>query len=47
MYITLRSPADPAAANQVDDPVIVTDDLDDWVLDGPVEVVPVEPDDAG
>jgi hypothetical protein len=40
--ITLRSPADPAAAHQVDDPDIVTDDLDDWVLDGPVTVVPVD-----
>jgi hypothetical protein len=38
--ITLRSPADPGAANQVDEPEIVTEDLDDWVLDGPVEVVP-------
>ena len=40
--ITLRSPADPAAANQVDNPEIVTDDLDDWVLDGPVTVVPAD-----
>ena len=39
--ITLRSPADPAA-NQVDDPEIVTDDLSDWVLDGPVTVIPAE-----
>jgi hypothetical protein len=40
--ITLRSPADPAGANRVDEPEIVTDDLDDWVIDGPVTVVPAE-----
>jgi hypothetical protein len=40
--VVLRSPADPASANQVEDPDIVTEDLDGWVLDGPVTVVPAD-----
>lgn len=40
--IVLRSPTDPAGANQVEQPEIVTEDLGDWVLDGPVTVVPTD-----
>ena len=40
--IVLRSPSDPTGANQVEEPEIVTDDLGDWVIDGPVTVVPTD-----
>jgi hypothetical protein len=40
--IVLRSPTDPTGANQVEEPEIVTEDLGDWVLDGPVTAVPAD-----
>jgi len=40
--ITLRAPAEQGSGAQVSDPDIVTDGLEDWVLDGPVTVIPVD-----
>jgi len=40
--IVLRSPSDAAGATRVEEPEIVTEDLSDWVLDGPVTVVPTD-----
>ncbi|HEY8545758.1 MAG TPA: hypothetical protein VIL36_11945, partial [Acidimicrobiales bacterium] len=40
--IVLRSPTDPTGANEVEQPEIVTEDLGDWVIDGPVTVIPAD-----
>jgi hypothetical protein len=40
--ITLRTPSEAAAVGEVEDPEIVSDDLTDWVVDGPVTVVPTD-----